>query len=87
MNWTQERGLYFIGDKDPKYVDLISLDGSVLKVIPEKNWVHWWRPNSVEGRWFYLDSRLVASMAGRNGRRVSDISEPDQPAKSGFHPK
>jgi GlcNAc-PI de-N-acetylase len=24
-NWTQERGLYFLGQKDPKYVDLVSM--------------------------------------------------------------
>src|SRR5258707_823322 len=23
-NWVQERGLYFLGEKDPKYVDLVS---------------------------------------------------------------
>ncbi|MBP6717118.1 MAG: hypothetical protein KA205_09670, partial [Acidobacteria bacterium] len=25
LNWTQERGQYFLGKKDPKYVDLVSM--------------------------------------------------------------
>ncbi len=24
-NWVQERGLYFLGEKDPKYIDLVSM--------------------------------------------------------------
>ena len=24
--WVQERGLYFLGEKDPRYVDLLSLE-------------------------------------------------------------
>ena len=24
-DWVQERGLYFLGEKDPKYVDLVSM--------------------------------------------------------------
>ena len=27
-DWVQERGLYFLGDKDPKYVDLVSMADS-----------------------------------------------------------
>src|SRR5438067_854701 len=27
-NWVQERGLYFLGEKDPKYVDLVSMTDS-----------------------------------------------------------
>jgi hypothetical protein len=26
--WTQERGLYFLGEKDPKYIDLVSMTDS-----------------------------------------------------------
>jgi hypothetical protein len=28
QNWVQERGLYFLGEKDPKYVDLVSMTDS-----------------------------------------------------------
>jgi ribosomal protein S11 len=28
-HWVQERGLYFLGERDPKYVDLAGDDGSV----------------------------------------------------------
>ena len=29
--WVQERGLYFLGDKDPRYVDLVSMVGLVQR--------------------------------------------------------
>ena len=27
-DWVQERGLYFLGEKDPKYVDLVAMTDS-----------------------------------------------------------
>ncbi len=52
-NWVQERGLYFLGEKDPKYVDLISMTDSFPDNPGEK------LGSLVEGkigkgRWLYL---------------------------------
>ena len=51
--WTQERGLYFIGQKDPKYVDLVSMVDSFPDNPGEK------RGALIEarvgkGRWLYV---------------------------------
>ncbi len=51
--WVQERGLYFLGEKDPKYVDLVSMVDSFKDNPGEK------RGSFVEarygkGRWLYL---------------------------------
>ena len=36
-NWTQERGLYFLGEKDPKYVDLVSSNAAkIMGLYPRK---------------------------------------------------
>jgi GlcNAc-PI de-N-acetylase/NPCBM-associated, NEW3 domain of alpha-galactosidase len=52
-NWTQERGLYFLGEKDPRYVDLVSMVDS----FPDNPGVK--LGSLVEatvgkGRWLYL---------------------------------
>ena len=44
-NWVQERGLYFIGEKDPKYIDLVSMTDS-FKDNPAKSSARWSKPNT-----------------------------------------
>jgi GlcNAc-PI de-N-acetylase/NPCBM-associated, NEW3 domain of alpha-galactosidase len=66
-NWTQERGLYFIGQKDPKYVDLISMTDSFADNPGEK------LGSLIEarvgkGRWLYVGLGLWRQLpAGTDG--------------------
>jgi hypothetical protein len=66
-NWTQERGLYFLGDKDPKYADLVSMTDSFPDNPGEK------LGSLVEarvgkGRWIYLGLGLWRQLpAGTDG--------------------
>jgi hypothetical protein len=66
-NWVQERGLYFLGDKDPKYVDLVSMHDSFADNPGEK------LGSLVEakvgkGRWLYLGLGLWRQLpAGTDG--------------------
>ncbi|HEV3141964.1 MAG TPA: NEW3 domain-containing protein, partial [Vicinamibacterales bacterium] len=66
-NWVQERGLYFLGEKDPKYVDLVSMTDSFQDNPGEK------RGSLVEarvgkGRWIYLGLGLWRQLpAGTDG--------------------
>jgi LmbE family N-acetylglucosaminyl deacetylase len=65
--WVQERGLYFLGDKDPKYVDLVSMRDSFADNPGEK------LGSLVEGRvgkgrWIYLGLGLWRQLpAGTEG--------------------
>jgi hypothetical protein len=65
--WVQERGLYFLGEKDPKYVDLLSMTDSFKDNPGEK------RGAMVEakyggGRWIYLGLGLWRQLpAGTDG--------------------
>jgi hypothetical protein len=65
--WVQERGLYFLGEKDPKYVDLVSMVDSFKDNPGEK------RGSFVEakfgkGRWIYLGLGLWRQLpAGTDG--------------------
>jgi len=66
-NWVQERGLYFLGEKDPKYVDLVAMTDSFPDNPGEK------RGALVEarvgkGRWIYLGLGLWRQLpAGTDG--------------------
>jgi hypothetical protein len=66
-NWAQERGLYFLGEKDPKYVDLVSMTDSFQDNPGEK------LGSLVEarvgrGRWLYLGLGLWRQLpAGTDG--------------------
>jgi LmbE family N-acetylglucosaminyl deacetylase len=66
-NWVQERGLYFLGERDPRYKDLISLDESFAYNKGEK------RGALVEtqygkGRWIYVGLGLWRELpAGVDG--------------------
>ena len=65
--WVQERGLYFLGEKDAKYVDLVSMVDSFKDNPGEK------RGSFVEGkfgkgRWIYLGLGLWRQLpAGTDG--------------------
>ncbi len=55
--WVQERGLYFLGEKDPRYSDLVTMVDSFKDNPGEK------RGSLVEarygkGRWIYLGLAL-----------------------------
>jgi LmbE family N-acetylglucosaminyl deacetylase len=66
-NWTQERGLYFLGEKDAKYIDLVAMTDPFKDNPGEK------RGALVEakygkGRWFYLGLGLWRQLpAGTDG--------------------
>ncbi len=82
-NWVQERGLYFLGDKDPKYVDLVSMTDSFADNPGEK------LGSFVEarvgtGRWIYLGlglwRQLPAGTVGAYQLLANLISLPKAPA-------
>ena len=52
-NWVQERGLYFLGDKDPKYVDLVSMTDS-FQDNPGEKLGSLVEARIGKGRWLYL---------------------------------
>jgi hypothetical protein len=66
-NWVQERGLYFLGEKDPRYVDLVSMTDSFPDNPGEK------LGSLVEarvgkGRWIYVGLGLWRQLpAGTDG--------------------
>jgi hypothetical protein len=60
---VQERGLYFLGDKDPKYVDLVSMVDS-FKDNPGEKLGSLVEAKYGKGRWIYLGLGPVASTAG-----------------------
>ena len=82
-DWVQERGLYFLGDKDAKYVDLLSMEdaapdnpgvklGSLVEATVGK------------GRWIYLGiglwRQLPAQTEGAYQLLANLISLPKAPA-------
>ena len=79
--WVQERGLYFLGEKDPKYVDLVSMVDS-FKDNPGEKLGSFVEAKVGKGRWIYLGLGLVASIAGGNRRSLSVAGQPDQSGES-----
>ena len=66
-NWTQERGLYFIGEKDDKYIDLISMTDP-FKDNPGEKLGSLVEAKYGKGRWFYLGLGLWRQLpAGTDG--------------------
>jgi hypothetical protein len=67
QGWVQERGLYFLGDKDPKYTDLVSMvdsfpdnPGTKLGALVEAKYG--------KGRWIYIGLALWRQLpAGTDG--------------------
>jgi hypothetical protein len=66
-NWTQERGLYFLGEKDPKYVDLVSMTDS-FQDNPGEKLGSFVEARVGKGRWIYLGLGLWRQLpAGTDG--------------------
>jgi hypothetical protein len=82
--WVQERGLYFLGEKDPKYVDLISMTdsfkdnpGEKLGAMVEAAYGH--------GKWIYLGLGLWRQLpAGTDGayRLLANLISPPRVTKT-----
>ena len=67
QNWVQERGLYFLGEKDPKYVDLVSMTDSFADNPGEKLGALV-EGRTGKGRWLYVGLGLWRQLpAGTDG--------------------
>ncbi len=65
--WVQERGLYFLGEKDPKYIDLVSMVDS-FKDNPGEKLGSLVEGRIGKGRWIYLGLGLWRQLpAGTDG--------------------
>jgi len=65
--WVQERGLYFLGEKDPKYVDLVSMVDS-FKDNPGEKLGSLVEGRIGKGRWIYVGLALWRQLpAGTDG--------------------
>jgi hypothetical protein len=65
--WVQERGLYFLGAKDPRYVDLISMTDS-FQDNPGEKLGSFVEGTVGKGRWIYLGLGLWRQLpAGTDG--------------------
>ncbi len=82
-NWVQERGLYFIGDKDAKYIDLVSMTDS-FKDNPGEKLGSLIEAKYGKGRWLYLGlglwRQLPAGTSGAYQLLANLISLPKAPA-------
>jgi hypothetical protein len=66
-NWVQERGLYFLGEKDPRYVDLVSMNDS-FQDNPGEKLGSLVEARVGKGRWVYLGLGLWRQLpAGTDG--------------------
>jgi LmbE family N-acetylglucosaminyl deacetylase len=66
-NWTQERGLYFLGEKDAKYIDLVAMTDP-FKDNPGEKLGSLVEAKYGKGRWFYLGLGLWRQLpAGTDG--------------------
>ena len=66
-NWVQERGLYFLGDKDPAYLDLVELEDS-FKWNPGIKRGALVEARVGDGRWIYIGLGLWRQLpAGTTG--------------------
>jgi hypothetical protein len=82
-NWAQERGLYFLGQKDPKYVDLVSMTDS-FQDNPGEKLGSLVEARVGDGRWLYLGlglwRQLPAGTAGAYELLANLLSLPKAPA-------
>ena len=83
--WVQERGLYFLGDKDPKYIDLVSMVDS-FKDNPGEKLGSMVEARYGKGKWIYLGLGLWRQLpAGTDGayRLLANlIALPKAPAQA-----
>ena len=84
--WVQERGLYFLGEKDPKYIDLVSMVDS-FKDNPGVKLGSYVEANFGRGHWIYLGLGLWRQLpAGTDGAYqllANLISLPKAPGGAG----
>ena len=65
--WVQERGLYFLGEKDKRYIDLVSMTDS-FKDNPGEKLGSMVEAKTGKGRWIYLGLGLWRQLpAGTEG--------------------
>ena len=64
--WVQERGLYFLGDKDPKYADLVSMTDS-FKDNPGEKLGAMVEAKYGRGKWIYLGLGLWRQLPAGTG--------------------
>ncbi len=87
-NWTQERGLYFLGEKDPKYVDLVSMTDS-FQDNPGEKLGSFVEARVGRGRWIYLGlglwRQLPAGTVGAYQLMENLIALPKAPAGTAAH--
>jgi len=83
-NWTQERGLYFLGQKDPRYVDLVSMVDS-FPDNPGEKLGSFVEARVGKGHWIYLGlglwRQLPAGTVGAYQLLANLISLPKAPAR------
>jgi hypothetical protein len=81
-NWTQERGQYFLGRKDPKYVDLVSMTDS-FPDNPGEQLGGLVEAKYGKGRWIYLGlglwRQLPAGTVGAYQLMANLLSLPKAP--------
>ena len=81
--WVQERGLYFLGEKDPKYVDLVSMTDS-FQDNPGEKLGALVEARVGKGRWLYLGlglwRQLPAGTTGAYELLANLLSLPKAPA-------
>ncbi|HJZ77497.1 MAG TPA: NEW3 domain-containing protein [Vicinamibacterales bacterium] len=82
-NWVQERGLYFLGDKDPRYVDLVSMTDS-FQDNPGEKLGALVEARVGKGRWLYVGlglwRQLPAGTTGAYELLANLLSLPKAPA-------
>jgi LmbE family N-acetylglucosaminyl deacetylase len=82
--WTQERGLYFLGQKDPRYVDLVSMVDS-FPDNPGEKLGSFVEARVGKGHWIYLGlglwRQLPAGTVGAYQLLANLISLPKAPAR------
>ncbi len=82
-NWVQERGLYFLGEKDPKYVDLVSMTDS-FQDNPGEKLGAFVEARVGRGHWIYLGlglwRQLPAGTVGAYQLMENLIALPKAPA-------
>ena len=73
-NWVQERGLYFLGEKDAKYTDLVSMTDS-FKDNPGEKLGSLVEAKVGKGRWIYLGLGLWRQLPAGTVGASSTVGE------------
>ena len=76
--WVQERGLYFLGERDDRYADLVELEDT-FEYNPGVKRGALVETRSGEGRWIYLGLGLWAPTPRRHHGRLRAARQPAEP--------